>query len=250
MADPLNEHEKARYEWQIDTPGFGIEGQQKLKDASVLISRVGGVGSVVAYELAAAGVGTLILAHGGNIKPSDLNRQLLMTHEALGTPRIESIERRLHDLNPHINLVTVGSNINEDNAADLVGQADVVVDCAPLFEERFLMNREVVRQNKVLVETAMYDMDAQLTTIISGKTPCLNCLYPEIPPAWKRKFPVFGATSGTIACMGALEAIKVITGFGETLAGTLLLADLNSMQIRRMPISRDPHCATCSGVTA
>ena len=131
----LSDHEKARYEWQIDTPGFGIDGQEKLKRASVLISRVGGVGSVVAYELAAAGVGRLILAHGGDIKPSDLNRQLLMTHDRLGTPRIDSITTRLRDLNPHIDLIPVGSNINENNAAELVGMADVVVDCAPLFQE-------------------------------------------------------------------------------------------------------------------
>ncbi len=118
------------------------QGQAKLKNASVLVSRVGGVGSVVAYQLAAAGIGKLVVAHAGNVKPSDLNRQLLMTHDWIGKPRIESIKRRLHDLNPRLEIVAVGENISEENASRLVEQCDVIVDCAPLFPERFAMNRQ------------------------------------------------------------------------------------------------------------
>ena len=103
----LTDEERATYEWQMWVPDLGEAGQQKIKNASVMISRVGGVGSVVAYELAAAGVGKLVLAHAGNVKPSDLNRQLLMTHDWLGRPRIESIRRRLLDLNPRLEIVTV-----------------------------------------------------------------------------------------------------------------------------------------------
>ena len=105
----------AIYEWQLDVPGHGIEGQEKLKNSTVLISRTGGLGSVVAYELAAAGIGTLILVHGGNVKPSDLNRQLLMTHDWLGKPRIESAERRLKELNPRLNVISIPENINASN---------------------------------------------------------------------------------------------------------------------------------------
>ena len=227
------------------TPDFGAEGQAKLKGASVLISRCGGLGSPVAYELAAAGVGHLIIAHGGNVKPSDLNRQLLMTNDWLGKPRAESAERRLRDLNPHIEIEGINSNINADNVADLVGRVDLVVDAAPLFEERFLMNREAVRQDKVLVEAAMYDTDATLTTIVPGKTPCLACLFPEAPPAWKREFPVFGAVSGTIACIAAMEAIKVLAGFGQTLAGQMLVADLRNVEFRKMKVRRRTDCPVC-----
>ena len=227
------------------TPDFGAEGQAKLKGASVLISRCGGLGSPVAYELAAAGVGHLIIAHGGNVKPSDLNRQLLMTNDWLGKPRAESAERRLRDLNPHIEIEGINSNINADNVADLVGRVDLVVDAAPLFEERFLMNREAVRQDKVLVEAAMYDTDATLTTIVPGKTPCLACLFPEAPPAWKREFPVFGAVSGTIACIAAMEAIKVLAGFGQTLAGQMLVADLRDVEFRKMKVRRRTDCPVC-----
>ena len=101
---PLNQEEKDTYAWQTTVPDFGEEGQVKLKNSTVFISRCGGLGSVVAYELAAAGIGKMVLAHGGNVKHSDLNRQLLMTHDWLGKPRIESVERRLKELNPRLEM--------------------------------------------------------------------------------------------------------------------------------------------------
>jgi len=138
----LGAEEEGRYEWQMLVRGIGEEGQKKLKGSSVLVSRVGGIGGTVAYLLAAAGVGRLVLAHGGILKPSDLNRQLLMTTDWVGKPRIESAVRRLRELNPNVEIHGEGSNINEENVGRLVGMADIVVDAAPLFEERFLMNRE------------------------------------------------------------------------------------------------------------
>ena len=210
----LTEDERARYEWQLWVSGFGEEGQRRLKRASVLISRVGGVGGSVAYLLAAAGVGRLVLAHAGNIKPSDLNRQLLMTTSGLGTSRVESAARRLQELNPEVAVDPVPENVDESNAADLVGRSDLIVDCAPLFPERFAMNREAVRQRKPMVDCAMFELDGQLTTIVPGRTPCLACLYPEDPPQWRRQFPVFAAVSTAVAGLAAMEAIKFLAGFG------------------------------------
>lgn len=246
MTGPaLSDDERAIYEWQMWVPGFGEDGQRRLKGASVLVSRVGGVGGLVAYQLAAAGVGRLVLAHAGNVKPSDLNRQLLMTHDWLGKPRVDSAARRLRELNPRLDVVSVAENVNESNAARLAETADLIVDCAPLFEERFLLNREAVRQLKPLVDCAMFEMEAQLTTILPGRTPCLACLYPASPPAWKRQFPVFGAVSGTVACLAAIEAIKVLAGLGEPLAGKLLTMDLRDMTFRKATLRRNPGCATC-----
>jgi molybdopterin/thiamine biosynthesis adenylyltransferase len=119
----LTTTDRARYEWQMWTPGVGEAGQRRLKDASVLISRCGGVGGSVALELAAAGVGRLIIAHAGDIKPSDLNRQLLMTDDAIGTSRAGSIRRRLAEFNPHVAVEVVPENINEDNVDGLVARA-------------------------------------------------------------------------------------------------------------------------------
>ena len=112
----LTPGQKARYEWQIAVRGFGESGQKKLSHASVLVSRVGGLGGLVAYELAAAGVGKLILYHAGNVRESDLNRQLLMTHDWVGKPRIESIERRLLELNPDLEISAIGENVSDANA--------------------------------------------------------------------------------------------------------------------------------------
>ena len=242
---PLTDEERAVYEWQLWVPEFGEAGQERLKGASVLVSRCDGLGSVVAYELAAAGVGQLVIAHAGNVKPSDLNRQLLMTHDWLGKPRVESAERRLKELNPRLEIVAVGENINEDNAAAIVEQVDLIVDCAPLFTERFAMNRQAVLQGKPIVECAMYDMEAQLTSIIPGETPCLACLHPSDPPAWKREFPVFGAVSGTIGCLGAMEGIKLLAGLGEPLTGRMLTCDLRDMTFRVRSLSRNANCPVC-----
>jgi molybdopterin-synthase adenylyltransferase len=244
-AAELSPAELERYEWQCWVPDFGEAGQRKLKNASVLVTRCGGLGGVVAYQLAAAGIGRLVLAHAGNVRPSDLNRQLLMTTAGIGRPRIESAVRRLRELNPHVELVGVAENVSTDNAARLVADVDLVVDCAPLFTERFLLNEQVVRQRRTMVECAVYELDAQITTIVPGESPCLTCLYPEPPPHWRRQFPVFGAVSGTVGAMAAMEAIKVIAGFGQPLVGRLLTFDLRDMTTFTARIERDPRCATC-----
>lgn len=247
---PLSEEDRAKYEWQLSVSGFGEAGQEKLKNASVLISRLGGVGGLVAYQLAAAGIGKLVVAHAGNVRPSDLNRQLLMTHDWLGKPRIESVRRRLLDLNPSLEVVAVDQNIDENNVTGLVQQCDMIVDCAPLFAERFAMNSEAVRCRKPLVECAMFELEAQITSILPGQTPCLRCIVPEPPPTWQRRFPVFGAVSGSVACMAAMEAIKLIAGFGEPLLGRLLQFDLRDMSFHQLSISRRSDCPCCAHLFA
>ncbi len=241
----LTDIERQVYEWQMWVAGFGEEGQRRLKGASVFISRCGGVGGAVALELAAAGVGKIILAHAGNLKPSDLNRQILMSHDWLGRSRVECAAQRLRALNPRLEVVAVAENVCEANVARLVGQADVVADCAPLFEERFLMNREAVRQGKPMVECAVYELEAQITSIVPGQTPCLACVYPEPPPDWRRQFPVFGAVSGMVGCLGAMEVIKLLTGLGELLQGRLLTCDLRTMAFRSLKILRRSDCRVC-----
>jgi molybdopterin/thiamine biosynthesis adenylyltransferase len=242
---PLTDDERAVYEWQMWVPGVGEEGQRKLKAASVLVTRVGGLGGQVAYQLAAAGVGRLVLAHAGNVKPSDLNRQLLMTHAALGTSRVECAARRLKELNPRLEIVAVRENVSPENAARLVNSADIVVDCAPLFTERLLLNEQAVKQNKSLVECAMYELTAQVTTIVPGRTACLACRTPELPENWSRQFPVFGAVSGLAGCLGAVEVIKLICGIGEPLFDRLLTIDLREMRLHTIQTKRNENCVVC-----
>ena len=244
-ASQLSADDRATYEWQMWIPGLGEEGQRKLAASSVLVSRIGGIGGLAAYELAAAGVGRLVIAHAGNIVPSDLNRQLLMTHADVGTSRIECAARRLRELNPQIEIVPFAENVSAENAARLVGLADVVVCCAPRFIERLLMNAECVRQAKPMVDCAMYELTGQLTTIQPGRTACLACRVPEEPPTWKREFPVLGAVAGAVGCLGAVEAIKLITGVGEPLYDRLLTFDLRDMRFRTVSLRRRVDCAVC-----
>ena len=241
----LTAEERAIYEWQMWVPGVGEEGQLKLKNARVLVSRVGGLGGLVALELAAAGVGKLVLAHGGVLQPSDLNRQLLQTHDHIGKPRIDSIVRRLKDLNPRCEIIGVPENASEANADALVAQADIVVDAAPMFQERLALNAAAFRAGKPLVECAMHTLEASVTTFVPGKTGCLACYIPEVPPTWKRQFPVFGAVSGTAACIGAMEVIKLITGIGSTLQGELLSMNLSTMQFRKVRLPKRTDCPVC-----
>jgi molybdopterin-synthase adenylyltransferase len=242
---PLTAEERSVYEWQLGVAGFGEEGQKSLKSASVLVTRVGGVGGAAAMALAAAGVGRLVLAHQGNVRQNDLNRQTLMTADWVGKPRVESAQRRLRAFNPRVAVEIHDVNVGEDNVDALVASADLIVDAAPLFRERFLLNRAAVEQGKPMVEAAMYELEAQLTTFLPGQTPCLTCLYPGDPPGWRREFPVFGAVSTVIGSMAAMEAIKVLSGIGEPLLGRLLVADLRDMTFRTVRLQRNLQCPVC-----
>jgi molybdopterin/thiamine biosynthesis adenylyltransferase len=241
----LTADERLRYQWQLWVRDFGEDGQRRLKQATVLVSRIGGVGGTIAMQLAAAGIGRLVLAHAGNLRLDDLNRQLLMTTDGLGKPRIASAVHTLQALNPHVAIETIGENISEQNAAALVERCDVVASAAPLFSERLLLNREAIRQRKPLVDGAMYDLEGRLTTVVPGQTPCLACLYPEAPPNWKREFPVISPIASTVGCLAAMEVIKLISGLGQTLAGKMLTFDLRDMSFQAVAIPRRPNCAVC-----
>ena len=241
----LTDIEREVYSWQTTVKGFGEKGQRRLKAATVMISRIGGLGGLVAYELAAAGIGRLVLAHKGNLKPSDLNRQLLMRHNRLGQARIETAVESLKALNPRLEIVAVPENVSDDNVADLVGRADVAVDCAPLFKERFAMNEACVRLAKPMVECAMYETEAHITSFKPGKTGCLRCLYPEKPDDWQRRFPVIGAVSGAVGCLGAMEAIKIIAELGEPLFNRLLTCDLRAMSFNSVRLRPRVDCPVC-----
>jgi molybdopterin-synthase adenylyltransferase len=246
----LSDDERALYEWQRGVTDFGDAGQERLKAATVLVTRVGGVGGCVAHQLAAAGVGRLILAHAGNLRPDDLNRQLLMSHAGVGLSRIEQAAQRLREFNPYVDVVAVPENVTAENVARLVEPADAIVVCAPLFRERLLLNHAAIQQRKPLVDCAMFELEVQLTTVLPGRSPCLACLYPEEPPGWNRQFPVFGAVAGTVGSLGAMEIIKVLAGLAVPLAGKLLLGDLGTMSFRTVEVRRRPDCAVCGGVQA
>lgn len=241
----LGQDERETYAWQMDVTGMGEVAQRRLKAATVMVSRVGGLGGVVAMQLAAAGVGRLVLAHGGVLKASDLNRQLLMEHGRLGKPRLEGAVERIRALNPRVEITWEPSHVTEANVVRLVSGADVVVDCAPLFGERYLMNRQAMARGIPMVEVAVRDLEVHVTTFQRGRSGCLRCLYPEQSTEWRRRFPVVAPVPGWAGSVAALEVIKLLTGMGRPLLGWMLVADLGTLEFRRMKLHRIVDCPEC-----
>lgn len=242
---PLTPTELERYRRQIMLPGFGLEAQQRLKQSTVLVTGVGGLGGTAALYLAVAGVGRLILLRGGELRLDDMNRQVLMTDDWVGQPRVLKAQATLQAINPDIQIEAICDYVSPENVDALVRSSDITLDCAHNFRERDLLNAACVRWGKPMVEAAMNDMEAYLTTIVPGLTPCLSCIFPEKPDWDKRGFGVLGAVSGTLACLTALEAIKVLTGFSQPLFNQLLTMDLNRMDFAKRRPYHDPNCPVC-----
>jgi len=246
MPDQLTDREREIYRRQMQIPGFGEEAQLALRRSSAFVTRVGGLGGPAALYLAMAGIGKLIIAHGGNLTWSNLNRQILMAYDHVGKPRIECAPHLFTRLAPRVELVTVGQEVDAKLARELVSQVDIVCDCPPSFEERYVLNGACVELGKPMVEAAMYGLEGNLTLIVPGETPCLACLVPERPDWWQTYgFPVLGAVSAAVGCLAAVEAIKHLTGFGETLKGKMLAYDANAMEFVKFPIKRRPDCPVC-----
>ncbi len=242
----LTERDREMYKRQIQIPEFGDEAQLKLKNSSALVTRVGGLGGPVALYLAMAGIGKLIIAHSGKLTWSNLNRQILMRHDYVGRPRIECATELFERLHPECEVAAIAEDADDENARDWVSQVDIVCDCPPSFEERYALNRACVELRKPMVEAAMYGMEGNLTTIVPGETACLACLVPEKPVWWETYgFPVLGAVSAALGCLAAVEAIKVLTGFGENLKGQMLAYDAGAMEFLKFPVRRNPDCPVC-----
>jgi molybdopterin/thiamine biosynthesis adenylyltransferase len=242
----LSDRDREMFKRQIQMPGFGEEAQLKLKNSSALVTRVGGLGGPVALYLAMAGIGRLVIAHSGRLTWSNLNRQILMRYDYVGKPRIECASELFERLQPDCEVIAIGEDASDTNARDWVSQVDVVCDCPPTFEERYALNRACVDLGKPMVEAAMYGMEGNLTTIVPGETPCLTCLVPEKPDWWEPYgFPVLGAVSAALGCLAAVEAVKVLTGFGEPLKSQMLSYDANTMEFLKFPVKRWPDCPVC-----
>lgn len=242
----LTDRDREMFKRQIQMPGFGEEAQTRLRNSSALVTRVGGLGGPAALYLAMAGIGRLVIAHSGDLTWSNLNRQILMRYDYVGRPRMECATELFTRLNPNVELIAVGENANEANAREWVAQVDIVCDCPPTFEERYALNKACVELRKPMIEAAMYGMEGTLTTLVPGETPCLACLVPE-PPAWWKPlgFPVLGAVSAALGCFAAIEAIKVLTGFGKPLKGQMLTYDADEMEFLKFPVKRRPDCPVC-----
>lgn len=243
----LTGFEKERYYRQLRLEGFGEEGQVKLKNSTVLISRVGGVGGTAAMNLVRAGVGRIILAHHGEIVPEYLNRWQLIQEDDVGKAVVDTWAERLLAINKSVEIELVHEYVSHVNARDLVARCDVVVDGAPLFEERYAMNRAAVALGKPVCMGAMYGTEGYVSTFVPGRTGCLECLYPVAPEYWTdiKVFPAIGPGPVIVGTTVAMEAIKLLSGFGSTLQDKLWYFDMEHNVSRHLNISKRADCSTC-----
>ena len=248
----FTDEEVERYARHLVLREIGGPGQQKLKAARVLIVGAGGLGAPAALYLAAAGVGTLGLVDADDVALSNLQRQVLYASSDVGRAKVEAAGAHLSALNPHVTIRAHPMMLDEANAAALVRGYDLVLDGTDSFGARFAVNAACYGEGKPLVSGAIGRWSGQLAVFEAGLAkgkPCYRCLVPEIPPDAETcsAVGVMGALAGVIGSMMALEAIKLITGAGETLSGRLLIYEALSGEVRIVGLQPDPACPVCGG---
>ena len=229
-----------------------MEGQERLQRARVLIVGAGGLGCPAALYLAAAGVGRLTLADSDKVDLTNLQRQILYQAERVGTPKVDAARATLRALNPEVEVVAVQKRLERADAASLVGEADMVLDCTDNFATRHLLNRACVARRRPLVSGAAIRFDAQVMVfdLRGADSPCYACLFPEdgeVEEVQCSVMGVFAPMTGVIGAMQAMEALKILAGIGESLSGRLLLLDAKSAEWRSVRVKKDAACAVCAG---
>jgi len=240
----LTSEELERYDRQIRIKGLGKTGQVMLKRARVTVAGAGGLGCPASLYLVAAGVGYLAIVDKESVELSNLNRQVLHWGGDVGKLKSVSVIEKLHQLNPEVKVKAVPMLITPENARELIRGFTVVVDGMDNWQTRFILNKACVQENVPFVHAGVYSLYGQITTILPGKGPCLQCILPKIPPE-EEKFPILGATAGTLALLEALEAIKVITGIGEPLVGRMIHFDGEAMSFQEITVERRTDCPVC-----
>ena len=243
-----------RYSRQIILPEVGGEGQKRLKSGRVLLVGAGGLGSPAALYLAAAGVGTLVLADNDDVDLSNLQRQILHFTPDVGKAKVQSAREKLTELNPSVKVEGKKIRFTSANAARLLAGCDLVLDGSDNFETRYAVNEACVAHRVPLVWGAVLRWQGQAMTVLPGKTACYECLFPEPPdPALAQSCSnagILGSVSGVIGALMATEALKVLLSKGTPLAGRLWTLDLLPMSVRERPVVRRRNCPACGGKTA
>ena len=247
----LSDEELLRYSRQILLPQIDIEGQLRLQAGRVLVIGLGGLGSPVALYLAAAGVGSLHLADFDRVDMTNLQRQILHDSASVGLSKVASAMQRLAALNPLVELVALEQALDADSLAAAVAAVDVVVDCCDNFGTRSAVNAACVAAGRPLVSGAAIRLEGQLSVFDPRRadSPCYHCLYGEgsDEELTCSEAGVVGALVGLVGSLQALEALKLLAGFGEPMVGRLLLIDALSGHFREMRVRRDPQCPVCGG---
>jgi len=248
-APELSKDEVSRYSRHLLLPEVGLEGQRKLKSASVLIVGAGGLGSPIAMYLAAAGVGRLGLVDMDVVEASNLQRQIIHGTQDVGRLKIESAASAIHSINPYVVVDRHAVKLGADNALDIARSYDLIVDGTDNFPTRYLVNDVAVLLHKPVVYGSILRFEGQAGVFWADKGPCYRCLYPEPPPPGMvpncAEGGVIGVLPGMIGTIQANEAIKLILGQGTPLIGRLLLLDALDMSFRELRLRKNPQCPLC-----
>ena len=251
-ASPPGKAESARYQRQVAITELGTSGQEKLLQSSVLCVGAGGLGCPALVYLAAAGVGRIGIADSDDVELSNLHRQVLYTNDDIGKPKVICAADRLGRLNDDVKCESFKTRLNRDNVKDLVNGYDVVLCCTDNYESRFVLNDACFKRGKPLVVAGILGLEGYvIVSGLGGVGPCLRCFMPEPPPADAIRSPadvgVLGAAVGVLGCLEAMQAIKIIAGFGEPLAGRILTYKALDESFRTVALKPDPQCKTCAG---
>ena len=245
----MKDEQLLRYSRQIMLPQLDVAGQQRLIDATVLIVGMGGLGCPAAMYLAAAGVGHLIIADDDLVELTNLQRQIAHSQSMIGEPKVVSAQQTLLGLNPDLKITALQKSLGGSELSEVVGQADLIVDASDNFTTRFAINSACIEHGKPLVSGAAIRMEGQVAVFDSRNpiSPCYQCLYSQGADenASCSENGVMAPLVGIIGAVQAMEAIKLLTGIGESLAGRLLLLDASTMQWREMRLPRDSSCRAC-----
>jgi molybdopterin/thiamine biosynthesis adenylyltransferase/rhodanese-related sulfurtransferase len=243
-----------RYSRHLRLPQLGLEGQRTLANARVLLAGAGGLGSPAAYYLAAAGVGRLRIVDDDRVDRSNLQRQILHTEAGIGQPKVSSAAHALSALNPRVDIEAIAQRIGPGNVEALLDGVDVVIDGSDNFPTRYLLNDACVHLGKPLVYGAVHRFEGQASVFDAGRhrgeKPCYRCLFPEPPAAADApncaEAGVLGVLPGVIGLLQATEALKLLLGIGESLAGRLLHFDALALRFRETRLAPDPGCPVCA----
>jgi molybdopterin/thiamine biosynthesis adenylyltransferase/rhodanese-related sulfurtransferase len=246
----LTAEQRERYSRHLLLPEVGIEGQQKLLDAKVLLLGAGGLGSPAALYLAAAGVGTLGIVDNDEVDLSNLQRQVIHSSDRIGVPKVDSAEQTINALNPDVKVQKHAVRLDAGNIVDILSGYDIVVDGLDNFPTRYLLNDASVRLRIPVVSAAILGFEGQLSVFKPYDGPCYRCLFPVPPPAELAPScganGVLGVLPGTMGLLQATEVIKLILDEGEPLIGRLLMYDALAARVTEVKVRRDPDCPICS----
>ncbi len=246
----MTDDQLLRYSRHVLLPEIGLDGQERLGNARALVIGAGGLGSPAAYYLASAGIGTLILADGDTVDLTNLQRQILHRTESIGQAKALSGQYTLRGINPECQVVALTERLEGERLEQEIARVDVVLDCSDNFATRHAANRACVAARKPLVSGAAIRFDGQVAVFDSRQknAPCYNCLFPEDDDVEEVRCAVMGVfapLTGIIGSVQAAEALKLLIGCGNSLAGRLLLLDGLAMEWRSIKVPRDPGCTVC-----